>query len=150
MIGGDGDRPAFERGSGFLLARLGSLASRSWTTFLAAHELTQSQYSVLVVLRDQGSMGQQRLAHLVAVDARNIVPVLDALAARGLVRRQPDPADGRRRTVALTDGGSALADSLAAGAASSQDDFLAALDDRDREHFNTLLRRLYDAHVHGA
>jgi MarR family transcriptional regulator, lower aerobic nicotinate degradation pathway regulator len=141
------DRPAFERGTGFLLGRLGSLASRSWTTFLTARGLTQSQYSVLVVLKEQGPMGQQRLAHLVAVDARNIVLVLDTLAAKGLIKRQPDPADGRRRTVTLTADGTTLADTTAAAAASGQDDFLGALDDQDREQLNDLLQRLYDAHV---
>jgi DNA-binding MarR family transcriptional regulator len=93
-------------------------------------------------------MGQQQLAHLVAVDARNIVPVLDTLAAKGLIKRQPDPADGRRRTVTLTADGTTLADIIAATAASGQDDFLGALDDHDREHLNDLLQRLYDAHVH--
>jgi DNA-binding MarR family transcriptional regulator len=145
---GSGDRPAFERGTGFLLGRLGSLASRSWTTFLTAHGLTQSQYSVLVVLKEQGPMGQQQLARLVAVDARNTVPVLDTLAAKGLIKRQPDPADGRRRTIILTADGTTLADTIAAVAASGQDDFLGALDDHDREHLNDLLQRLYNAHVH--
>ena len=141
-------RPAFERGTGFLLGRLGSLASRSWTTFLTAHGLTQSQYSVLVVLKEQGPTGQQQLAHLVAMDARNTVPVLDALAAKGLIERQPDPADGRRRTIILTPDGTTLAETIAAEAASGQDDFLGALDDHDREHLNDLLQRLYNAHVH--
>jgi DNA-binding MarR family transcriptional regulator len=146
MRSGD-DRPAFERGTGFLLARLGSLAAHSWTTFLTAHGLAQSQYAVLVVLKDQGPMGQRRLAHLVAVDARNIVPVLDTLAAKGLIERRPDPADGRRRTVVLTAKGDALADTIAAEAALGQDDFLGALDNQDREHLNGLLQRLYEAHV---
>src|SRR6202035_5082189 len=125
--------------TGVLLGRLGSLASRSWTTFLTAHGLTQSQYSVLVVLKEQGPMGQQRLARQVAVDSRNIVPVLDTLAAKGLIKRQPDPADGRRRTVTLTADGTTLADTIAAAAASGQDDFLGALDDQDREQLNDLL-----------
>ncbi|MET8007054.1 MarR family winged helix-turn-helix transcriptional regulator [Nonomuraea glycinis] len=148
MRGRNADRPAYERGTGFLLARLGSLAARSWTAFLSAHDLTQSQHSVLVVLKDQGPIGQQRLARLVAMDARNIVPVLDVLAARELIRRQPDPADGRRRLVTLTAHGEALADAITDAAALTQDDFLDALDDQDRERLNDLLRQVYDAHVH--
>ncbi|GII63785.1 hypothetical protein Skr01_38700 [Sphaerisporangium krabiense] len=148
MKGSSEDRPAYERGTGFLLARLGSLAVRSWTAFLTAHELTQSQHSILVVLRDQGPIGQQRLAHLVAMDARNIVPVLDVLAAKDVIERRPDPADGRRRMITLTAHGRALADAITAEAALSQDDFLEPLDDQDRRRLNDLLRRLYDAHVH--
>src|SRR5690348_5415899 len=84
----DEEGPTYERGTGFLLARLGSLAARSWAAFLTGHDLTQAQYTVLVTLREQGPVGQRRLAELIAVDARNIVLVLDSLAARGLVERR--------------------------------------------------------------
>jgi DNA-binding MarR family transcriptional regulator len=145
----DDRRPAFERGTGFLLSRLGSLASRSWAAFLAAHDLTQSQYAVLVVLNEQGPVGQQHLAQLVAVDARNIVQVLDSLAARQLIQRQTDPADRRRRIISLDPGGIALAGILSESARADRDDFLAALGDRDRRHLNDLLQRLYDSRVGG-
>jgi DNA-binding MarR family transcriptional regulator len=143
----DDRRPGFERGTGFLLSRLGSLASRSWAAFLAAHDLTQSQYAVLVVLTEQGPVGQQHLAQLVAVDARNIVQVLDSLAARELIRRQIDPADHRRRIIALAPSGIALTGTLSEAAGADRNDFLAALGDRDRQHLNDLLQRLYDSHV---
>ncbi|MEV0970982.1 MarR family winged helix-turn-helix transcriptional regulator [Microtetraspora glauca] len=139
--------PEYEHGTGFLLSRLGALAARSWAAFLAAHGLTQSQYTVLVVLGEQGPQGQRRLAQLIAVDARNIVAVLDALADRGLIERRSDPEDRRRRIVALTADGVALVDTLAAAATVRQDDFLRALDGRDRRRLNDLLGRLYDAHV---
>ena len=142
-----GPRPAFERGTGFLLSRLGSMASRSWAAFLAAHDLTQNQYAVLVVLNEQGPVGQQHLAQLIAVDARNIVPVLDSLSARDLIRRQADPADGRRRIITLAPGGIALARILGRAAGADRSDFLAALSDSDRQHLNALLQRLYDSHV---
>lgn len=140
---------AYERGTGFLLARLGSLTARSWTAFLAAHDLTQGQYAVLVMLDEHGPQGQRRLAGLVAVDARNIVAVLDSLARRGLVERRPDEADRRRRTVALTDRGKALVTAIADAAAEEQDGFLSALDPTERAQLNQLLRRLYASHVDG-
>ncbi|MEV7008132.1 MarR family transcriptional regulator [Streptosporangium sp. NPDC051022] len=141
------ERPAFERGTGFLLARLGSLTARSWTAFLTEHDLTQTQYSILTTLKEQGPIGQRHLAELIAVDARNIVPVLDSLAARGLVERRTHDTDRRRRTITLTDGGNALLDAFAAAAATEQDRFLFALPHREREHLNHLLRTLYDSHV---
>jgi MarR family transcriptional regulator, lower aerobic nicotinate degradation pathway regulator len=143
----DDRRPAFVRGTGFLLSRLGSLASRSWAAFLAAHDLTQSQYAVLVVLNEQGPVGQQHLAQLVAVDARNIVQVLDSLAARELIHRQTDPADRRRRIITLAPSGIALAGTLGKAAGADRSDFLAALGESDRQHLNDLLQRLYDSHV---
>ncbi|MDR3035616.1 MAG: MarR family transcriptional regulator [Kitasatospora sp.] len=146
--GGDHDsRPAFERGTGFLLARLGSLTARSWTTFLGEHRLTQGQYAVLVALDRHGDAVQRRLAELVAMDARNIVAVIDQLADRQLVERRPDTADRRRRIVALTDPGKALVEAVATAAAAEQDRFLHALTGPERAHLNRLLQRLYAAHV---
>ncbi|KDN86305.1 MarR family winged helix-turn-helix transcriptional regulator [Kitasatospora cheerisanensis] len=143
------DRPAWERGTGFLLARLGSLTARSWTAFLGEHRLTQAQYAVLVALGRHGPVGQGRLAELVAVDARNLVSVLDGLTDRRLLERRPHDTDGRRRVVALTADGRALADGLAAAAAAEQDRFLAALPPADRTRLNRLLQRLYDAQLTG-
>lgn len=141
------DRPAYERGTGFLLSRLGSLAARSWADFLTGHDVTPGQYSVLVVLNEQGPLGQVGLARSIAVDARNLVAVLDSLGDRGLVDRTTDPADRRRRVVSLTPAGKSLVDDLAAAAARGQDDFLRALNTRERERFTDLLRRVYDSHT---
>ncbi|CNE56796.1 transcriptional regulator [Mycobacterium tuberculosis] len=141
------DAPRYERGTGFLLARMGSLTARSWTAFLGAHDLTQGQYTVLATLNERGPLGQRRLAELVAVDARNIVAVLDSLAQRGLIDRKPDVSDRRRRLVELTEAGETLVHDLADAAAQEQEAFLKPLGREDRAQLNRLLRRLYEAHV---
>lgn len=140
-------RPGFENGSGFLLARLGSLAARGWSVFLAERELTPVQYATLTVLAEHGPVGQRRLARLAAVDARNLVAVLDQLARRGLVVRETDALDGRRRNVGLTARGVALVRELADDAARSRDDFFGALTRPQRKQLNALLRQLYQAHA---
>lgn len=141
------ERPDFERGTGFLLARLGSLAARSWQAFLNGHGLTQMQYTALMVLAERGPLGQQALAQLIAVDARNLVAVLDRLAERNLAVREVSTADRRRRTVRLTSVGAALARALEADAATARDQFLRALSPRERERLNLLLQHLYEAHA---
>ncbi|WP_433463562.1 MarR family winged helix-turn-helix transcriptional regulator [Spirillospora sp. CA-128828] len=149
-MSGDNERPAYERGTGFLLARLGSLTARSWTAFLTEHRLTQAQYTVLIALQQHGPVGQRRLAELVAMDARNIVPVLDSLAAGCLIERRPDDTDRRRRTITLTGRGNALLATVADAAAVEQDQFLQTLNATDRARLNHLLRRLYDSHIPAA
>lgn len=144
------EQPGFERGTGFLLARLGSLAARSWQAFLAGHELTQVQYATLMVVGERGPLAQHALAELIAVDARNLVAVLDRLADRGLVAREVDAADRRRRNVALTSSGAAAMQALAADAAVTREQFLVALSGRERRQLNLLLQRLYAGHVHPA
>lgn len=149
-MSGDSERPAYERGTGFLLARLGSLTARSWTAFLTEHRLTQAQYTVLVALKQHGPVGQRRLAERVAMDARNIVPVLNSLAAGCLIERRPEDTDRRRRTITLTGEGNALLATVADSAAAEQDRFLHALNATDRERLNHLLQRLYDSHIPAA
>jgi DNA-binding MarR family transcriptional regulator len=140
-------RPRFERGTGFLLSRLGSMASHSWSEFLEGHDLTLSQYVVVTVLREQGPLGQQQLARIVAMDPRNIVAVLDSLEGRRLIERIAVPDDRRRRTVSLTPLGNDLVDGLSVDAAAGGNEFLDCLDGTERRLLNDILNQLFDAHT---
>ncbi|MGD0455468.1 MAG: MarR family transcriptional regulator [Solirubrobacteraceae bacterium] len=140
-------RPEFEHGTGFLLARLGSLAARSWQAFLVERGLTQIQYATLVVLAEHDVVGQQRLARLVAVNPRNLVAVLDRLAERELIVREAATVDRRRRNVRLAARGVELVEGLASEAAASRDLFLGALSPGERTQLNMLLRSLYESHA---
>jgi DNA-binding MarR family transcriptional regulator len=133
----------FEAATGYLLARLGSLAGRSWTAMLRRHGLTAHQHGVLLALRSQGPITQHRLAKLIAVDARNVVPVLDGLIERGLLDRHIDPADRRRRILRLTEHGHAIGDDLARSATTIENDFLAALTPEDQATLNRILQTLH-------
>jgi DNA-binding MarR family transcriptional regulator len=136
---------SFETATGYLLARLGSLAERSWVGMLRRHNLTAHQHGVLLALREHGSLGQQALGGLIAVDPRNLVSILDGLAERGLIDRQVNQDDRRRRVVALTRNGRTAAEALAISAASIERDFLAGLAPADRAELNRLLRALHTA-----
>jgi DNA-binding MarR family transcriptional regulator len=139
--------PSFEQGTGFLLSRLGTLASRAWSEHLREHELTLNEYTALVVAAELGPLGQLRLAQLAAVDPRNVVALVDTLADRGLVTREIDPDDRRRRLVAPTANGRRLLDRVARRATTQRNDFLDALSPAEQRQLNRLLQRLYDAHT---
>jgi DNA-binding MarR family transcriptional regulator len=138
----DGDL-SFERGTGYLLARLGSLAGRSWVGMLRGHNLTPHQHGVLLALREYGPLGQQALGRFIAVDPRNVVPILDGLVTRGLIDRQVDPSDRRRRVIGLTEEGRAAADDLATAATAIEREFLDGLEPEDQVELNRLLRALH-------
>jgi DNA-binding MarR family transcriptional regulator len=53
----------------------------------------------------EGPMSLSELAEAVRVDAPYATLIVDNLEERGLVERRPDPADRRRKLVALTPGG---------------------------------------------
>jgi DNA-binding MarR family transcriptional regulator len=67
---------------------------------------------------------------------------IDRLATRGLVRRLPDPADGRGVMVRLEDPGRVLADSALADLLRTERDVLAVLGAGEHERLSGLLRDL--------
>src|ERR1700685_4754931 len=95
------------------MAKTGSLARQRGAGMPPPLKVSPSQYWVLMALGEAGPLGQQHLAELVGVDPRNAVPIIDALAAHGLVHREVDPGDRRRRVLDLTARGREVVDELA-------------------------------------
>jgi DNA-binding MarR family transcriptional regulator len=70
-----------------------------------AGDLTPSQVSVLSLLEKGGGASASDLAALDRVRPQSMAATLAALDQQGLVRRDPDPEDGRRQLVSLTTAG---------------------------------------------
>ena len=111
---------------------------------LAAHGLTMWEYVVLSGLVDGPAQTQARLAEAVGRDKTRIIPILDALEARGLLVRSPDPADRRNKIVELTEPGSALRTAVARAISGAEEEVLGPLDAAERRTFRELLGRLYE------
>jgi DNA-binding MarR family transcriptional regulator len=73
-------------------------------------ELTPSQTSVLSRLAKDGPAGASDLAAAERVRPQSVAATLAVLDERGLIRRRPDPADGRRQLVSLSEAGRELFD----------------------------------------
>jgi DNA-binding MarR family transcriptional regulator len=58
-----------------------------------------------MMLAETGPRGQREIAESVGIDPRNCVAVIDSFAERQLLSPEIDPADRRKRTLALTDSG---------------------------------------------
>lgn len=116
---------------------------------LRAHEVEMWDYAVLATLGEGPAPTQSELAAAVGRDKTRLIPILDRLEARGLLRRTPDPADRRNRVVALTPAGRALLASCRAGVREVEAELLAELDPDERAAFVAALDRLADA-VRGA
>lgn len=133
---------AFEGGTGYLLSRAGSLARRRWVRMLAERDLTPHHYGMLMALDEAGSTGQRQLSALIGIDPRNAVPIVDGLADRGLLAREVDSADRRRRVLALTDAGRAMVRDLTEAGAGMEQRFLQALDPAERAALHRMLLTL--------
>lgn len=138
----DGSALAFEGGTGYLLSRIGSLARSNWARMLAERDLTPHHYGVLMALDEVGEIGQQRLSALIGIDPRNAVPIIDGLAGRGLLAREIDPDDRRRRVLALTHAGRAMVRDLAEAGARLEGRFLRALEPREQSALHRMLLTL--------
>lgn len=78
------------------------------TRFMAAADLTISQFGALEALHHKGPLCQRDIAAKILKSSGNITLVIDNLEKRGLVRRERDPADRRYLSVHLTAEGASL------------------------------------------
>ncbi len=126
---------------GFMLRQ----AQQRHTTIFASlmiEGLTPTQWAALAKLKEIGPSSQNLLGRLTAMDAATIKGVIDRLTKRGFTRTKPDPADGRRLLVALTEKGAALYERARPIAARITEETLAALDEHERVELFALLSRL--------
>ncbi|GAA2240792.1 MarR family transcriptional regulator [Kitasatospora cystarginea] len=93
-------------------------------------DLTPSQLSALSRLSKDGPMSASELAAAERVRPQSTAATLAVLDQRGLIQRHPDPEDGRRQLVTLTE----LGREYVAGSRQAREEWLArALQDHCTE-----------------
>jgi DNA-binding MarR family transcriptional regulator len=131
----------------FLLKRLGMAAKEQ--SFDAYEELGLHPYhhAILAVLDEGERETQGAIADALGYDRGQLVGLLDELEEAGLLERRRDPNDRRRHVVQMTPAGRKTLGKLRALSARLEDDFLDALDERERRQLHVLLRRLAEQHL---
>lgn len=97
--------------------------------------------AVLGALSDQAARSQRVLADALRIHPSDIVAIVDELSARALVTRETDPADRRRKRVALTRAGQQLLTQATRDSKHISRELLAGLDRDQRRTVEELLRR---------
>jgi DNA-binding MarR family transcriptional regulator len=92
------------RAAGDLRALVGRLSRRLRQTSIVG-EMTLPQASVLSLLEREGPATPGVLATKERISPQSMGAILIALEALGLVSRTPDPTDGRRLVISLTEAG---------------------------------------------
>jgi DNA-binding MarR family transcriptional regulator len=142
------ERPDLDLGPLQVLSRVSRLArhlDRARATAFARHGLETWEFDVLAALRRAGEPYRLSPGQLVAqtlVTSGTMTNRIDRLARRDLVRRLPDPADGRGVMVQLGTGGRTLVDAALADLLALESGVLSALDVPDRERVAELLRTM--------
>jgi DNA-binding MarR family transcriptional regulator len=109
---------------------------------LAEHAVSMWGYIVLTALRDEPMRTQAALARAIGADKTRIIGVLDDLQARGLIEREPDPADRRVRLLRLTPAGRERHAKVRSAIRDLEETRLADLTAADRRAFLRALQRL--------
>lgn len=102
----DDDSPGEDLGA--LLSQLLGVVVEREEPILAAHGVTKWEYVILDRLAIEDGLTQKELARRSRRDPTRLIAHLDELSKRGLIAREVDDADRRRRTVRLTEKGRKL------------------------------------------
>jgi DNA-binding MarR family transcriptional regulator len=126
---------------GFVLRQVGQRHAAIFAAGMGT-DLTMTQWAALTKLHEIGPLSQNLLGRHTAMDAATIKGVIDRLTRRGLTETSPDPEDGRRLQVALSEAGRALVQRLEPDALRITEETLAPLAAADRETLLGLLAKL--------
>jgi DNA-binding MarR family transcriptional regulator len=121
-----------EGSPGLLLWRVTLRWKREIVSALGPLDLTHAQFVLLASSWWLGEHGedlptQRQVAEQAATDPMMTSQVLRTLERRGLVTREPDPADGRSRRIRVTADGAALAPRAIAVVEAVDRDFFAGV-----------------------
>jgi DNA-binding MarR family transcriptional regulator len=127
------------------ISRLAQLLQAELEPIFAAHGLNGGEFDVLAALRRAGRpyrLSPTELSTALIITSGGMTKRLNALDARGLVRREPDPNDGRSTAVALTREGRRLVDVMVQEHAANERRLLRELSAKERADLAGLLETL--------
>ena len=112
---------------------------------LAGDDLDLAGFDVLLTLRRQGkglALSPSELAQDMMISTSAMTNRLDRLQKRGLIERQPDPADRRALRIVLTEAGFALVDRIVVSHVATEERLVSALSAEERAELRRLLAKI--------
>lgn len=101
---------------GYKFYRLAHLFARTLDERLAKHGVSVGQFRVLLVLWEQEDLTQVEIARYLNIEQPTVAITLKRMERDGIIKTMPDPLDGRRTRIALTERGQMLKGPLTAEA----------------------------------
>ncbi|MFE2586327.1 MarR family winged helix-turn-helix transcriptional regulator [Streptomyces sp. NPDC059378] len=129
-----------------LIAGVAAVADRLVSERLAAVDARKWHFAVLTALAEDGAASQAELSRRTGIYRSDMVAVLNELGDAAYIRRDPDPADGRRNVITLTSAGERRLERLGALIADAQRELLAPLASGQRDELTRLLTVLIEHH----
>lgn len=108
----------------------------------AEASLTQRQYALLAAASEADNPSQTDLVAMTGIDRSTLAELTARMIAKGLLERERSAADGRAKTVRLTEAGRAALDEARPRVKAADKRILALLPKPKREGFLKLMARL--------
>jgi MarR family transcriptional regulator, lower aerobic nicotinate degradation pathway regulator len=105
---------------------------------------------VLVAVQEYAPIAQADLARTVGIDPKDMVAILNALQAEGLVTRTPAPSDRRKNAIAVTEAGEHRLTRQQPLVDAATDALLDPLTPAERITFTALLTRVVEGRERSA
>ncbi|MBW2274352.1 MAG: winged helix-turn-helix transcriptional regulator [Deltaproteobacteria bacterium] len=125
--------------------RLGRRVEAFYQQTLRPHGLKYSDYALLLLLRLAGPHSPKNLNRHLAITPGGQTKSIDRLEKGGLVRRRPDPEDGRSTRILLTKKGERMVAKIFASDLKAHEAIFTDLDGDARMRIAAALRDLLDA-----
>jgi DNA-binding MarR family transcriptional regulator len=138
----EGPGPQLQERLGYLLKHAFFQLEDLHAVHMAEEPVNVRELSVLLLLEGREPESQQQAAGRLGVDRTTMVGLLDALEGKGLVARQPDPADRRRNVVVVTASGRKALKKAKAASDEAERELLAGLSATESRQLRDLLARI--------
>ena len=102
---------------GYQVNLLSRLLEQALRRRIAGHGVVPGQFPALLALYERDGLTQAQLCRLVRIEQPTMANTLNRMERDGLIRREPDPMDGRRSLVRLSARARGLVPELEAAAA---------------------------------
>jgi DNA-binding MarR family transcriptional regulator len=141
------ERPDLDVGPMGLIGRIRRISERLLREMeknFASHGLTAAGFDVMATLRRSGppyALSPGDLLATMMITSGTLTNRIDQLEKGGLVKRMPNPEDGRSFLIALTDKGFALIDRCVTHHVQTQARLASLLPKKDRAALDTLLSK---------
>jgi DNA-binding MarR family transcriptional regulator len=136
--------PRLEPTTGYLVVRIAEAIDRKFVEHLAPLGIRPRHLHVLRQLHAHGSMSQQALAEMIRVDPGNLIATLDELQADGLIRRDVDSGDRRRRVLQVTARGVRMLRQGVTASERADDEVLGSLSQAERASLRSAALHVYE------
>jgi DNA-binding MarR family transcriptional regulator len=131
-----------QNSAGHLISRTARVLSRMADSRLRDLGVAAGQIPVFAVLQDGSSLSQTALARIARVEQPTMAATLARMERDGLIRREPDPADGRGSLVRLTPAALAKGPAIKMALCGLGEEALSGFNETERALLADMLQRI--------